>query len=106
MNGTTFGDAVTYRAHHQWLKLFWPDLSGDSVTKSNPNFDHLFLAAGGFLAGAWWVKNQTEESRKSRAEKEDADRVEEICTVVGPILDDWEPEDCSSEDEFVEQLFN
>jgi hypothetical protein len=43
---------------------------------------------------------------KSRAEKEDPDHVEEVCTAIAPILDAWEPEDCSNENEFVEQLFD
>jgi hypothetical protein len=79
---------------------------GLTLQSRNPNFDHLFIAAGAFLTGAWWVKNQTDEAKKSRAEREDPDHVEEICSAVGPILDAWEPQGCSNEGEFVEALFD
>jgi hypothetical protein len=75
------------------------------LSKDKPNLDHLFVAAGAFITGAWWVKNQTEEAKKSRAEREDPDGVEEVCVEIAPILDDWEPEEYDSEDGFVEDLF-
>lgn len=31
------------------------------------------MAAGGLLTGAWWVKNQHDQAKKSRAEKDDPD---------------------------------
>jgi hypothetical protein len=66
--------------------------------------EHLLWAAGGLLTGAWWVKNQQDKAKKSRAEKDDPEGVGEICTTIGPILDDWEPDDFEREDEFVEDL--
>ena len=75
------------------------------MKQNNPDFHHLFLTAGAFLAGAWWVKNQTDDAKKSRAERNDPDGVKDVCTVIGPLLDDWEPEECADEDEFVEDLF-
>jgi hypothetical protein len=67
--------------------------------------EHLVWTAGGELVGAWWVKNQQDETKKSVTESEDLELVEEACEYVGPILDEWKPEKCSSEDEYVEDLF-
>ena len=49
-----------------------------------PNLNHLAGAAilGG-LVGAWWVKNQTDEAKRSRAEREDPEGVEEVCEEIG-----------------------
>jgi hypothetical protein len=74
------------------------------MADQRPKLDHLLWAAGGLLTGAWWVKNQNDEAKKSRAEKDDAEEVEAVCEAVGPILDDWEPEDYDAEDGFVEGL--
>lgn len=68
-------------------------------------YNHLVWATGGALVGAWWIKNQTEESQKSRAEKEDAERVESVCEEIADVLDAWEPEDLESEDDYTEDLF-
>lgn len=70
-----------------------------------PKWEHLLWGAGGVLVGAWWVKNQTEEAKKSRAERDDPEFVEEVCEDIGPELDEWEPdEDCQTEDDFVDDL--
>ena len=72
-----------------------------------PKFEHLlWAAAGGLLAGSWWVKNQHDEAKKSRAEKDDPEGVDEVCNLIAPILDDWEPEGYETEDEYVEDLFD
>jgi hypothetical protein len=76
------------------------------MTEQKPKLEHLLWAAGGLLTGAWWVKNQHDEAKKSRAEKDDPDGVEEVCNAFGPILDQWEPEHFETEDEYVEDLFN
>ena len=55
--------------------------------------------------GAWWVNNQSDEAKKSRAERDDPEGVEEICEEVGAALDAWEPAaECDTEDDFVEDL--
>jgi hypothetical protein len=75
------------------------------MSDQKPKLDHLlWAAAGGLLTGAWWVKNQNDEAKKSRAEKDDAEEVEAVCEAIGPILDDWEPKDYDAEDGFVEDL--
>jgi hypothetical protein len=66
---------------------------------------HLLWGAGGALAGAWWIKDQDNEAKKSQAERDDPDGVAEICAEVGPILDDWEPEEFECEDDYVNDLF-
>lgn len=74
------------------------------MSNPKPKYDHLLWAVGGLLTGAWWVKNQNDETKKSRAEKDDPDGVEEVCTAIAPILDDWEPEDCETEDDYTNDL--
>ncbi len=70
-----------------------------------PNWSHLVWAVGGVFVGAWWVKNQTEEVKKSRAERDDPDGVKEVCEEIAPLLDAWEPADNSrTEDDFVDDL--
>ena len=75
------------------------------MSSQKPKPEHLAWAAGGVLVGAWWVKNRHDEARKSRAERDDPEGVENVCNAIGPILDDWSPEGFDSEDEYVEDLF-
>lgn len=43
--------------------------------------------------------------RESRAYTEDAEHVEAVCDIVGPLLDEWEPhEDCETEEDFNRDL--
>jgi hypothetical protein len=58
------------------------------------------------LAGACWVKKRHDEAKKSRAEKDNAEGVEEVCKTIAPILDEWEPDGYETEDEYVEDLFD
>ena len=76
------------------------------MTEQKPKLEHLLWAMGGILVGTWWVKNQHDEAKKSRAEKDDPEGVEEICNAIGPILDEWEPEDFENENEFVADLYD
>jgi hypothetical protein len=76
------------------------------MTEQKPKLEHLLWAAGGLLTGAWWVKNEHDQAKKSRAEKDDPDGVEEVCNTVVPILDEWEPDHFETEDEYVEDLFD
>jgi hypothetical protein len=70
-----------------------------------PNWTNLVWAAGGAIIGVWWVKNQTEDAKKSRAERDDPDGVKEVCEEIAPLLDIWEPdENCQTEGDFVEDL--
>jgi hypothetical protein len=75
------------------------------MASNQPPLNHLIWATGGALVGAWWIKNQTEESKKSRAEKEDAEGVEQVCGEIAEVLDAWEPDDLESEDDYTEDLF-
>jgi len=70
-----------------------------------PYFKHLRWIAGGAFAGAWWVKNRVEESKKSRAERDDPEGVREVCGEIAKVLDEWKADDeCETEDEFVYDL--
>jgi hypothetical protein len=74
-------------------------------SRSNESdFRHLMWAAGGALAGAWWVRNQNEEAQKSRAERDNPELVEDVCTEVGEVLDEWEPDEFETEEDFVSDL--
>jgi hypothetical protein len=77
---------------------------GNSSDKK-PIYDHLLWRTDGSLAGAWWVKNQLEESKKSQAERDDLEGVRDICMEISEVLDTWVPdEECESENEFVFDL--
>jgi hypothetical protein len=76
------------------------------MPEQKPKLEHLLWAAGGLLTGAWWVKNEHDQAKKSRAEKDDPDGVEEVCNAIAPILDEWEPDHFETEDEYVEDLFD
>ena len=67
--------------------------------------DHLLWGAGGLLVGAWWVKNQVDEARKSRAEKDDPQGLAQLCEEIAPVLDNWEPEGFEDEAGYVEDLY-
>ena len=56
------------------------------MAEDRPKLDHLVWALGGLVTGAWWVKNQTDEAKKSRAEKDDPEGVDHVCQSVGPML--------------------
>lgn len=72
----------------------------------NRNWNHLVGAGlAGALIGAWWVNSRTEEAKRSRAEREDPEEVEEVCEEIGAVLDRWEPsDDCEDEDDFRDDL--
>jgi hypothetical protein len=75
----------------------------DSDAKK-PNWSHLVCAIGGVLVGSWWVRNQVEEAKKSRAEIDDPDQVEEVYWEIGNLLDQWEPPTFETEDDFTQDL--
>lgn len=75
-------------------------------TPSGIRLDHLLWGAGGLLAGAWWVKNQADEAKKSLAEQDDPDGVATVCEEVAPVLDEWKPKQYDCEDEYADDLFH
>ena len=94
---------------HECLKYAQRNKGTIVMTKSSTRFDvsldHLLWGTGGLLVGAWWVKNQGEEAKKSQAEKDDPDGVAAVCEQVAPILDDWEPEHRECEDDYADNLY-
>jgi hypothetical protein len=78
---------------------------GNPPASSGVRLNHLLWCAGGLLAGAWWVKNQTDEAKKSRAEQDDLDGTATICKEVAPILDRWEPQQYDCEDDYADDLY-
>jgi hypothetical protein len=77
----------------------------NNTTPSGTKFDHLLWGAGGLLIGAWWVKNQADEAKKSQAEHDDPSGVARLCEELGPVLDEWEPESCNCEDDYTDDLY-
>lgn len=72
---------------------------------SGVRLEHLLWGAGGLLAGAWWVKNQADNAKRSRAEHDDADGTATVCEEVAPILDRWEPDAYDCEDGYADDLY-
>ncbi len=70
------------------------------------DLSHLILAGIGALVGSWWVNNQVEESKKSRAEKEYPEEVEEVCKEIWDLINDWRPRDCESESDYSDDLYS
>jgi hypothetical protein len=68
-------------------------------------FTHLAISAGIFAAGVAYSNNSHNQSKVSRAEKDDPDFVEEVYEVVSETLDQWSPIDCETEDDFTNDLF-
>ena len=72
---------------------------------NEPNLTPLYCLVGGGLLGAAWQRNQTEEAKKSRAEREHPDKVEEVRDEIEHALDSWEPDEGNAtEDDFVNDL--
>ena len=66
---------------------------------------HLFIALGlSALSGAAMVQSHHEQAAKSEAERDDPDGCAWLCDLIWDLLDDWEPEDCDSEDEYTDDL--
>ncbi len=79
-------------------------MSDDNSDK--PNLKHLAWAGIGAALGALWVNNSVAEAKKSRAEKDNPDWVNEIREEIDGILDQWEPdEDCETEEDYTNDLF-
>lgn len=58
---------------------------------NEPNLKPLFCLVSGGLLGAAWQSSQTDEAKKSRAEREYPDKVEEVRDEMEHALDSWEP---------------
>lgn len=60
--------------------------------------------AGG-VVGAALIQHHHDETRKSRAEKDDPEGVEWLCDLIGDLLDEWEPCQYETEDEYTDALY-
>jgi len=60
----------------------------------------------GGLVGAAIIQSHHDEKKKSQAEKDDPAGVEELCQIVGDLLNDWEPPFYDTEDEYTDDLFS
>lgn len=66
---------------------------------------NLVIALGlGALGGATIVQSHHEEVAKSEAEKDDPEGCEWLCDLIWDLLNDWEPEECESEDDYTDDL--
>ncbi len=74
------------------------------MTEQKPKLEHLLWGGLGLGLGALFVQARHDEAKKSRAEKDDPCGVEEVCNAIAPILDEWEPEEFESEDDYVGDL--
>lgn len=72
---------------------------------SEDNLKQLAIALGGGALGALLLKNHYDESRKSRAEKDDPECVRYVCEVIGELLEEWAPSDRETENQYTASLF-
>ncbi|HYM04921.1 MAG TPA: hypothetical protein VEU11_00035 [Terriglobales bacterium] len=66
---------------------------------------HFAFAVGGGTLGALLVKSHYDEAKKSRAEKEDPEGVEWICSLIDDLLEEWTPRSYETEDEYTKALY-
>lgn len=76
------------------------------MSNDKPHIHKLILAGvAGALAGSWWKSKQIEEDKKSRAEREDPDFVDEVRSKVNDLINELEVlEDMVDEDDFRDLL--
>jgi hypothetical protein len=68
-------------------------------------FRNFVIALGlGGLTGAAIIQSHNNEAAKSHAEREDPDGCEWLCDLIWDLLEDWESEDCESEDDYTDDL--
>lgn len=69
------------------------------------DWSHLAFAIGGLFVGSLLEKNSIDESKKSRAEKDNPEDVEEVCEEIALLLEEWEPDDsCETEGDYMQDL--
>lgn len=76
------------------------------ANNATPNWSkYVWVGLVGAAAGAAWSRDQVAESKRSRAERDDPELVEEVCEQVNGALEEWMPEEIyESEDDFTEDL--
>jgi hypothetical protein len=66
---------------------------------------NLVVALGlGAAAGAAIIQSHHDEQAKSQAEKDDPSGCEWLCDLIWDLLEDWESEDCETEDDYTDDL--
>jgi hypothetical protein len=58
----------------------------------------------GAAAGAAIIQSHHDEQAKSQAEKDDPSGCEWLCELIWNLLEDWESEDCETEDDYTDDL--
>ena len=73
---------------------------------NNSHIPKLMLAGViGVLAGSWWKSAKIAESKKSRAERDDPDFVNEVCSKTNELLNELEIlDEMENEDDFRDVL--
>src|SRR5712664_808685 len=72
--------------------------------KSDFDLSHLLVGLAGVAVGASVANGQIEETKKSRAERDNPDDVLDVCKKVVSALEEWEPDEYETEDDFVSDL--
>jgi hypothetical protein len=75
------------------------------VSTEQEGLKRFAFALGGGALGALLVKNHFDEAKKSRAEIDDPEGVEWLCTLIEDLLENWTPRNYDTEDEYTEALY-
>lgn len=69
------------------------------------DYSHLFAVIGGAAIGYAFSLSQADESKTSRAERDDPEAVKEVCEDIASLLEEWVPDDsCRSEADYTDDL--
>jgi hypothetical protein len=74
------------------------------MEERNFGWSHLVFAFGGLIFADWAARKELEDSKKSRAELDDPDEAQAVFEEIADLLDRWEPDNCETEADFVNDL--
>jgi hypothetical protein len=77
-----------------------------TIANDDENIKRIAIGLGGVALGALLLRSHHEESRKSKAETDDPEGVEYLCSVVGELLQEWTPPDYECEDDYTDDLYD
>lgn len=74
-------------------------------SENKTHYSHLLAVAGGAFLGYAFSKGQANDAKKSRAERDDPEGVEDVCDEIANLLDEWVTNGrCVSEADYTKNL--